>query len=165
MSRFHHFAHLKHPPLVKAGQYVERGQLLGYVGATGAASGAHLHYEVMKGKPPSFHFYPNGWAKKAVERLYEDPRRFIRDGFPADFTYDGWGYLEFTGKVFHPGIDINSPSDDGKPVYAPVPGRVQFSEGISGWKRFGHRILPQYVNGGWGNHLWLEEDHAKSLFE
>lgn len=165
MSRFHHFAHLKHVPIVKAGQYVEVGQLLGYVGATGAASGSHLHYEVMRGKPASWRFYPNGWAKKSVERLYENPSKFIKDGFPADFTYDGWGFLEWTGKVFHPGIDINSPADDGKPVYTPVPGRVVFAEGISFWKRLGRLVLPQYLNGGWGNHLWIEEDHVKSPFK
>lgn len=32
---------------VKPGQSVRRGQVLGYVGATGRATGAHLHYEIL----------------------------------------------------------------------------------------------------------------------
>lgn len=34
---------------VRAGQHVKRGDVIGYVGATGRVTGAHLHYEVLIG--------------------------------------------------------------------------------------------------------------------
>jgi len=32
---------------VKPGQSIRRGAVLGYVGATGRATGSHLHYEIL----------------------------------------------------------------------------------------------------------------------
>jgi len=36
---------------VRAGQAVKRGDVIGYVGATGRVTGAHLHYELLLGHP------------------------------------------------------------------------------------------------------------------
>jgi murein DD-endopeptidase MepM/ murein hydrolase activator NlpD len=32
--------------IVRAGQYVTTGQVIGYVGSTGLSSGAHLHFGI-----------------------------------------------------------------------------------------------------------------------
>jgi murein DD-endopeptidase MepM/ murein hydrolase activator NlpD len=42
-TRYGHLSHF----LVKPGQAVKRGDVIGYVGSTGRATGAHLHYEIL----------------------------------------------------------------------------------------------------------------------
>jgi murein DD-endopeptidase MepM/ murein hydrolase activator NlpD len=45
-SWYGHVANGSHSPVVRAGQYVSKGQLIAYEGMTGNTTGPHLHWAV-----------------------------------------------------------------------------------------------------------------------
>lgn len=55
---YHWYMHLTDKPLVEANQNIKGGDLLGYVGNTGASDGAHLHYTI-KQKPGGYSSDPD----------------------------------------------------------------------------------------------------------
>jgi len=59
--------------VVKQGQKIMRGDLIGYVGNTGASTGPHLHYEVRKGGTPlnPVNFYYNDLTPEEYAKMLE----------------------------------------------------------------------------------------------
>ncbi|EAL5902182.1 M23 family peptidase [Campylobacter lari] len=69
------YAHMTRQDVVKAGQFVKKGDLLGYTGNTGLSTGPHLHYEVRfinKLLDPKIFIDLN---RKNYEQIFEKERR------------------------------------------------------------------------------------------
>lgn len=153
---YHHLAHFDEM-LIKKGDRVKRGQLIGYVGTTGASTAPHLHYEILKKRPKTWTQYTAGMSRQEVAEAYIDPKRYIdpKNHIPAKSDrFTGYEFLEKLKykKQYHPGVDINSGksgwADFRQPVLSPADGEVLFAD------HDGH-------NQGWGDHGWIKEDRQE----
>lgn len=70
------YAHLS-KKVVKTGQRVKRGQLIGYVGNTGLSMGSHLHYEVIKGGVPvnPVHYFFSDITPQEYDAILESSKK------------------------------------------------------------------------------------------
>ena len=59
--------------IVKKGQKVKRGEIIGYIGNTGTSVAPHLHYEVIKDgkKINPVNFYYNDLSPEQYEKMLE----------------------------------------------------------------------------------------------
>lgn len=59
--------------VVKPGQKIKRGDVIGYVGSTGSSTGPHLHYEVLKNGQPvnPVNYYFNDLTPEEYEKMLE----------------------------------------------------------------------------------------------
>lgn len=66
------YAHMKNL-IVRIGQQVKRGEVIGYVGNSGSSVGPHLHYEVIKNgvKINPINFYYNDLSPEEYEKMIE----------------------------------------------------------------------------------------------
>lgn len=66
------YAHM-HDFAVKEGQFVKRGDLIGYVGSTGLSTAAHLHYEVFinNRRVDPVHYFFNDLTEAEYEKILE----------------------------------------------------------------------------------------------
>jgi murein DD-endopeptidase MepM/ murein hydrolase activator NlpD len=70
------YAHMS-KKIVKPGQKIKRGQLIGYVGNTGLSMGAHLHYEVIKGGNPvnPVHYFFSDITPQEYDAILESSKK------------------------------------------------------------------------------------------
>lgn len=64
-----YFGHL-HKIVIKSGQFVHKGQIIGYTGSTGLSSGPHLHYEIRFVQRPLNPFWFIKWNVKNYKAIF-----------------------------------------------------------------------------------------------
>lgn len=169
MPRFHRLAHLQTIPMVRVGQWVKRGDLIGKCGSTGNSTGAHLHYDIplVNLSRSNWREYVHRLTHAQVKARYGDPKLFCSNSIPmkGELPLVGYHYLQGvrdkSGVYFHSGEDLNGLNDLGKPVSSPVEGRVIYVGGDNnGASRARGRLktfLERHLNGGWGYFVVIEE--------
>jgi len=69
-----YFGHLN-KIVVKSGQFVKKGELIGYTGNSGMSKGPHLHYEVRFIQRPLNPFWFIKWTQKNYNQIFEKEKK------------------------------------------------------------------------------------------
>lgn len=134
---------------VKVGDRVRVGQKIATNGTGNGRWLAHCHFDGFKKKPDNWIMYNVGWTKEETEELFIETTPYRKIVMP-NFHHYGWQWLEWTGSVFHPGVDLNGPgagnADFDDPLHSPCEGIIEYVYEGSG------------SNGGWGRLIGIKED-------
>jgi len=69
-----YFGHLK-KVVIKSGQFVKKGQIIGYSGSTGLSNGPHVHYEIRFIQRPLNPFYFIKWTQKNYNEIFQKEKK------------------------------------------------------------------------------------------
>jgi murein DD-endopeptidase MepM/ murein hydrolase activator NlpD len=69
------YAHLYKKMVVKVGQFVKKGEIIGYTGNSGLSTGPHLHYEILFVSRPLNPINFLKWNKKNFKEIFEKEKR------------------------------------------------------------------------------------------
>lgn len=129
------YAHMQKGLSVRNGDYVKKGQVLGYMGNSGNANGAHLHFEVWK---DGVRINPTNYLDNDLPNVKKD--------YTGTITYQA-----YTNKWL-PEVNKCDHTNDG---YAGLNNEV-----ISGFRckpQFGELIYKAHIKNG----QWLDEVNSK----
>lgn len=158
VTRYMHM--VKGSVTVKVGQRVKKGQVLGHMGATGNATGNHLHFDISNSS-----FLPYG--RKINGRYYADPKPFLS----GKMTFADVGYQTGTYQVIK---DVNvrdAPSLDGTQLtYYSFTDNArkqirQITPNKPNYFPAGMRVTISQVSGNWGKcpSGWLSLNFCKKV--
>lgn len=150
--KYHRLGHIKPVKILKQGDRVCSGDVVGENSTGNGQWAAHVHFDILTYEPSKWTEYVIGKSKEWVIAHYADPRGLERLVLPS-FDHLGYGWLStavYSGKsAIHSGLDLNgkgSGNDDlGDPVHSPCTGVVRYVYNGTG------------KNEGWGGMVILEE--------
>ena len=119
------YMHLSSIRNLEIGTFVEKGQLIGYVGKTGDADVPHLHFALAVGSNNTMRPGVTGVSLDSLNLI--DPERYLTGYFKFRWPTESTVTEGMFNANSHPGIDILPLEDDepGDEVYAIADGTVE----------------------------------------